>query len=97
MKDEILEEIAEHCDDCRVKECCKEDECVLYRIEQIVLDKNRVYQIEVSETLCRIVEVKAESEEEAIDIVEQQYKNEEIVLDASDYVEYEIKRFGGNE
>lgn len=97
MKDEILEEIAEHCDDCKLKECCKEDECVLYRIEQIVLDKNRVYQIEVSEELSRIIEVKAENEDAAIAIVEEQYKNNEIVLGENDYITYEIKRFGGNE
>lgn len=97
MKEKILNEITESCDNCKVKDCCKEDECVLYRIEQIVLDKKNIYKIEISENICRIIEVEATSEKEAIDIVEQKYKNAEIVLDASDYVEYEIKRFGGNE
>lgn len=37
MKEKILNEITKHCNTCRLKECCKEKECVLYRIEQLVL------------------------------------------------------------
>lgn len=40
MKEEILNEITTFCDECKVKECCGEDECVLYRIEQIVNDSD---------------------------------------------------------
>jgi len=34
--------------------------------------------------------VKATNEDEAIDIVTKQYKNEEIVLDSEDFMGYEI-------
>jgi hypothetical protein len=36
MKDEILTEITEICECCSSRECCYEEECVLYRIEQMV-------------------------------------------------------------
>ena len=48
------------------------------------------YRIEVSEVLSRIVEMEAENEDEAVEIVRQMYRNCELVLDASDYVETEI-------
>lgn len=48
------------------------------------------YTVEVTETLQRSIEVEAESENDAIEVVEQKYKDEEIVLDSSDYVSTEI-------
>ena len=45
------------------------------------------YDIEVEEVLRRVVHVEANNIDEAIDKVEEQYKNEEIVLDSSDYCE----------
>ena len=48
------------------------------------------FRIEVTEVLRRIVDVEAESEAEAIDTVWQMYRNCDVVLDASDYVETEI-------
>lgn len=45
------------------------------------------YEIEVEEVLRRVVPVEANNIDEAIDKVEEQYKNEEIVLDSSDYCE----------
>ena len=45
-----------------------------------------IYEIEVRETLSRVVEVTAKSKEEAISKVEYMYRNCEIVLDAEDYV-----------
>ena len=48
------------------------------------------FRIEVTEVLRRIVDVEAESETEAIDTVWQMYRNCDVVLDASDYVETEI-------
>ncbi len=50
----------------------------------------RKYRIGVTEVLSRIVEMEAESEEDAIDTVRQMYRNCSIILDASDYVETEI-------
>lgn len=48
------------------------------------------YRIEVSEVLSRIVETEAKNEDEAVEMVRQMYRNCEVVLDASDYVETEI-------
>jgi len=48
------------------------------------------YRIEVREVLSRIVETEAETEADAVKMVRQMYRNCELVLDASDYVETEI-------
>ena len=48
------------------------------------------YKIEVTEVLSRIVETDAENEDDAVEIVRQMYRNYEIILNASDYVETEI-------
>ncbi len=48
------------------------------------------YSIEVLEVLCRIVEVEASDEEEAVEKARQMYRKSEIVLDASDYKMTEI-------
>ena len=48
------------------------------------------YRIEVREVLSRIVETEAESEEDTVEVVRQMYRNCDIVLDASDYIETEI-------
>ena len=36
MKDKILFEVLEYCDSCNLKEKCIEEECVLFRIEELV-------------------------------------------------------------
>ena len=38
MKEEILTEITDFCRECPSHENCPEEECVLYRIEQIIQD-----------------------------------------------------------
>ncbi len=48
------------------------------------------YKIEVTEVLSRIVVIEAGNKAEAIDTVWQMYRNCDIVLDASDYVETSI-------
>ena len=48
------------------------------------------YRIEVTEVLSRIVETDAENEDDAVKMVRQMYRNCELVLDSSDYVETEI-------
>jgi len=48
------------------------------------------YRIEVIEVLSRIVETEAENEDNAVEMVRQMYRNCDIVLDASDYIETEI-------
>lgn len=44
------------------------------------------FQIQITEMLQRLVEVDAESTEEAETIVRKQYRSELIVLDSSDFV-----------
>lgn len=39
MKDKILIEISDFCECCLSHEECPEEECVLYRIEKIILEK----------------------------------------------------------
>ncbi len=48
------------------------------------------FKIEIKETLSRIIEIEANSADEAFFKIENLYQNEEIVLDAGDYVETEI-------
>lgn len=45
------------------------------------------YDIEIEEILRRVISQEADSIESALDIVEEKYDNEEIVLDSSDFVE----------
>lgn len=45
------------------------------------------YQVEITETLQKTVEVEAESERDAISKVEDQYYNNEIELDTSDFID----------
>ena len=59
------------------------------------------YQVKIIETLSRIVEVDAQSNDEAWDKVEKMYKKSQIVLDDTDFDGYEIYCLGevkdGNE
>ena len=48
------------------------------------------YRVEVTEILSRTIEMEAESEDAAVKKVRQMYRNCDIILDASDYVETEI-------
>jgi hypothetical protein len=54
--------------------------------------KTKEYQIEVCETLIRIVTVEATSEEEALELIRNDYNNAELVLYADDFfdVDFEI-------
>ena len=51
------------------------------------------FKIEVQEFLSRIIEVEANSSDEAISKVQEMYRNEEIVLDSEDFVSTEIDIF----
>lgn len=53
----------------------------------------KLYNVEVVETLSRVVEQKANSYEEAEDIVSARYSNEEIVLDYNDLVDTSYKPY----
>ena len=48
------------------------------------------FQVEVTETLQRIFEVDARSAEEAIAQITQKYREEEIVLDSNDFIDFNI-------
>ena len=52
-----------------------------------------VFQVEITEMLQKIVSIKAESENAAYLTVKEMYRNEEIVLDDSDYIDTEIEAF----
>lgn len=49
------------------------------------------YIVEIKEVLTRTIMVNAENEEEAKRIIEEDYKNEKIILDSNDYEKTEIK------
>lgn len=49
------------------------------------------YKIEITETLSRIVDIEADSEEGALEKVRQAYIKENIVLSAEDYIDTEIE------
>lgn len=48
------------------------------------------YKMRVTETLVRIVDVEAESEQQAWEMVQDMYNNEDIVLDDSDFESVDI-------
>lgn len=50
----------------------------------------KTYQVEITETLQKVINVKASSSEDAINEVRALYKNEDIVLDYSDYMDTEF-------
>ena len=50
----------------------------------------KTFKIEVQEFLSRIVEVEANSKDEAVSLVRKLYHNQEIVLDDSDFIHNEI-------
>lgn len=49
------------------------------------------FEIEIEEILQKVINVEADSEEEAIRIVKEKYRNEEIVLDELDFKEVNVK------
>lgn len=51
----------------------------------------KTYEVVITETLQRIVYIDAKSAEEAKDVAEERYRNEDIVLNWSDYQDTEIE------
>ena len=47
----------------------------------------KTFEIEIKEILTRTIETKANTKDEALTIVRQQYNDEEIILDSSDFVD----------
>jgi hypothetical protein len=48
------------------------------------------FQVEVCETLIRIVTVEAQSEEQAVEFVRYDYNNAELVLDSDDFFDVDF-------
>ncbi len=59
--------------------------------DDVVLKSTKKYKIEITETLQRVVDVKAKSKNDAIKKIAQQYKNEEIVLGWEGFVGVEFE------
>lgn len=51
----------------------------------------KTFQIEIEETLSKIIEITATSAEEAIMKVKEMYGNEDIVLTSSDFISSDIR------
>lgn len=54
---------------------------------------SKVYQIEIEETLQKVVEIKADSLEDAISIARDRYKNEEYVLNEDNFMGAEFSEY----
>lgn len=54
------------------------------------------FNIEIIETLVKIIQIEAPDVETAISEVREKYKNEEIVLDADNYLATDIQEFLGD-
>ena len=54
---------------------------------------NKIYEIEIEELLQKVVKVKANSLNEAIDIVKNKYFNQKYVLDYEDYKGVEFREY----
>ena len=53
----------------------------------------QTFKLEVKEHLSRVIEIKAETLSDAIDIAHDMYNSEKIVLDASDFVTNTIEEY----
>ena len=49
------------------------------------------YKVEITEVLQKIIEVDADNIEEALSIIKEKYRKEEIVLDDKDYIDTKIE------
>ena len=52
----------------------------------------RIFHIEITETLSRVIKVNAKNAQSALLNVQERYKNEDIILDSADYrnTEFEV-------
>ena len=53
----------------------------------------KTYRFEIQEVQSRIIEIEANNEDEAYQKIKNMYRKEEIILNSSDFVETEIKKF----
>lgn len=50
----------------------------------------QVYQIQIKETLSKVVKIEADNLDEAIQMAQKSYQDEDIILDWSDFVSVEF-------
>jgi hypothetical protein len=89
--EEITGDIVAHGNwyDLTIEECLEYIEIIDKPIRNFdhIIDKNiRTYKVQVREILDRVVEVKAVSEQQAVDDVTSQYQSEKIILDSEDMI-----------
>lgn len=53
--------------------------------------KMKIYKIEITETLQKIIEIESDNEEDALHKVMKMYKNEEVILDYDNFVDVIFK------
>lgn len=51
----------------------------------------KIYKIEITETLQKIIEIESDNEEDALHKVMRMYKNEEVILDYDNFVDVSFK------
>lgn len=90
-EDRILVELNNRCEECRNKTNCIKDMCYVYKIKQIIKPELKIYKVEVREELKQVVKVSATSEDEAIEMVEKMYEDDDIILDSGDRTDYSIE------
>lgn len=54
---------------------------------------SKLYDIEIEELLQKVVKIKANSLDEAIDIAQNRYSNQEYILDYEDYKGVEFREY----
>ncbi|EGK13356.1 DpnD/PcfM family protein [Psychrobacter sanguinis] len=56
-------------------------------LEELMSETPKTYCVEVTETLSKLVKISASSEEQALSLVKQAYRQESIVLTSEDYLQ----------
>lgn len=90
LYDGLLHDIPEHLQNLKV---VREGWLIGAGCNLLTVIKEKEYQIEIKETLSRLVTIKAGNKEEALKKVEERYYNGEIILNAEDFKDYEVKPY----
>lgn len=56
-------------------------------LEELMSETPKTYCVEVTENLSKLVKISANSEEQALSLVKQAYRQESIVLTSEDYLQ----------
>lgn len=51
----------------------------------------KIFKIELTEILSKTIEVEADTADDAIALVNEKYKSEEIIIDESNFIEYRVR------